>query len=200
MNKERFLAELRVRLAGASQTDIEKTLDYYREMIDDHMEDGLTAEEAVSALGTLDEIVAQVLATAPTEQRAKEPARPSRKLRGWEILLLVLGSPLWLTLLIAAFVVLLSVFVVLTTVVVTLYAIDLAIATSGVALLASSLISFVRVDGITGLFLLGTGLICAGLSILFFFGANLATRGVVALSRLLVRFVRSWFVGKEKTK
>ena len=39
MKKNEFLAELRGRLAGLSEADLNRSLDYYAEMIDDRMED-----------------------------------------------------------------------------------------------------------------------------------------------------------------
>lgn len=41
MNKEEFLFQFKKKLTGLSEKDINKSLDYYSEMIDDSMEDGL---------------------------------------------------------------------------------------------------------------------------------------------------------------
>lgn len=71
MNKYEFLAEIRKRLGGLSKEDIDRSLDYYREMVEDRMEDGLTEEEAVAALGPIEDIVAQIFAdSAPVEYKA----------------------------------------------------------------------------------------------------------------------------------
>ena len=98
MNKYEFLGRLRERLVGLPPKDIEKSLDYYAEIIADRVEDGMSEEEAVAALGTLDEIVAQILEDTPLPKLVKEKVRPKRALRTWEILLIVLGFPLWLPL------------------------------------------------------------------------------------------------------
>ena len=42
LNKEQFLAALGARLSGMPKADLERTLQYYREMIDDRVEDGMT--------------------------------------------------------------------------------------------------------------------------------------------------------------
>ena len=47
MDKRTFLNSLREQLYGLSQSDIDKSLEYYSEMIDDRMEDGVSEEEAV---------------------------------------------------------------------------------------------------------------------------------------------------------
>ena len=66
MNKDSFLNELRARLAGLPQADIEERIAFYNEMINDRMEDGLTEEEAVEEIGSVDEIVGQIMAEIPS--------------------------------------------------------------------------------------------------------------------------------------
>jgi len=61
MNKAEFLAEIRRKIQGLPQSDIEKFLDYYAEMIDDYTEDGHTEEEAIRELGSVEQIVEQIL-------------------------------------------------------------------------------------------------------------------------------------------
>lgn len=94
MNKKQFLEAIRNRIKGLPENDIDKSLDYYSEMIDDRVEDGMTEEEAVAALGTVDEIVAQILNDIPLQKLVKEKVRPKRSLSAFEILLLVLGFPI----------------------------------------------------------------------------------------------------------
>ena len=57
MKRVEFLKELKAQLWALPEADRQNSLDYYSEMIDDRMEDGLTEEEAVAAIGDLDEIV-----------------------------------------------------------------------------------------------------------------------------------------------
>ena len=65
MKKNEFLEELKTRLWAMPEADKERSVDYYSEMIDDRMEDGLSEEEAVAAIGDLDEIVSQILSESP---------------------------------------------------------------------------------------------------------------------------------------
>lgn len=51
MNKEQFLAAVRERLSALPRDDVEQSLDYYGEMIDDRVEDGMSEEQAVEAWG-----------------------------------------------------------------------------------------------------------------------------------------------------
>ena len=106
MCKQAFLDELREHLTGLPQEDIEERLGFYSEMIDDRMEDGLSEEEAVAAIGNLEEIVQQILGETPRPPVVVEPAKKAEPAKGstktWLIILLVLGSPVWIPLLASA--------------------------------------------------------------------------------------------------
>ena len=80
MSKQEFLAQLRKGLSGLPQDDREERLAFYSEMIEDQMEDGLSEDEAVSAVGTVDEIVAQVVAEISLVKIAKERVKAKRRL------------------------------------------------------------------------------------------------------------------------
>jgi uncharacterized membrane protein len=49
MNKSQFLKQLAAKLEGLRQHEIDSTIFYYSEMIDDRVEDGMSEEEAVAA-------------------------------------------------------------------------------------------------------------------------------------------------------
>lgn len=123
MSKQEFLAQLHKGLSGLPQDDIEERLAFYSEMIEDQMEDGLSEEEAVLAVGSIDEIVTQVVEDIPLTKIAKERIKPKGRLSTGVIILLALGSPIWLSLGIAAFAVVLSLYVVLWSLIVSVWAI-----------------------------------------------------------------------------
>ena len=123
MNKQEFLAELRKGLSGLPQDDIEERLIFYNEMLEDRIEEGLSEEEAVSAIGSVEEIAAQTIADTPLTKIAKERIRPNRRLKAYEIILLTLGSPIWLPLGLAAAAVMLSLYIVLWAVIVSVWAV-----------------------------------------------------------------------------
>ena len=131
MRKQEFLAQLHKGLSGLPQSDIEERLAFYNEMIEDHIEEGLSEEEAVSAVGSVDEIVTQITADIPLTKTTKEKIKsnkPNRRLTAGEIILLVLGSPLWLSLGIAAIAVTLSLYISLWAVIVSLWAVFASVA------------------------------------------------------------------------
>ena len=126
MNKQEFLARLENGLSGLPQEEAAERLTFYSEMIDDRMEDGLSEEEAVAEIGSVDAIVSQLMEETPVPSPDEEPLRPKRRLRAWEIVLLVLGSPLWLSVLAVAFAVVLTAFLTIWVVILSLWAVELA--------------------------------------------------------------------------
>ena len=87
MSKQEFLAQLRKGLSGLPQDDIEERLTFYSEMIEDRMEDGLSEDEAVSSVGSVDEIVSQAVAETPLMKTSKEKRKSKRQPRAGEIVL-----------------------------------------------------------------------------------------------------------------
>ncbi len=73
MLKNEFLTALRENLTSLPQEDLERVLDYYSEIIDDCMEDGMTEEEATAEIGSVQEAIANVLSTNP--ERAVETVK-----------------------------------------------------------------------------------------------------------------------------
>lgn len=186
MKRVEFLEALKARLWALPEADIQCSLDYYREMIDDRMEDGLTEEEAVAAIGNLGEIVQQILGETPRPPVVVEPAKKEKPAKDntkiWLIILLILASPVLISLAASAAATVLSVYVSLWTVVIVLYAGFLALAVSSAGCIVGS---FFMVGGIAGgIVAWGAALVCAGLAILLLLLANLAAKGMVMLTKL----------------
>ena len=110
MRKLEFLNVLKRKLKGLPSEDVAERLDFYSEMIDDRVEDGYTEEEAVSKIGNVDDIAEQIIKETPLIKIAKERIKNNRKIKSWEIVLLVLGSPIWFSLGIALFAVIFSLY------------------------------------------------------------------------------------------
>ena len=196
MNKQTFLSELRSRLSGLPQEDIDGHIGFYEVMIDDRIEEGLPEEEAVADVGSIDEIVTQILADYPLSKLVKEKVKPKRKLRAWEIILLILGSPIWLALLIAAFAVILSLYIILWSLILVLWAVEISFMASTLACVAGAVILAVNGQGLLGLACLGAGLLLAGLSIFLFFGCKAATKGAAILTKKIALGIKSLLLGK----
>ena len=201
MSRDAFIGELRHRMAGLPQEAVDRTVEYYSELIADSMEDGLSEEEAVSRLGSLDEIVANVVKDTPLSQivetRIREKKAKRGGIRAWEVILLVLGAPLWLPLLLAVLAVVLALYVTLWAVVIALWAVVAAVILTGVVAVVAGIVELCRLHLPQGLVLLGGGLVCMGLCALLFLLMKLITVGTVKLCKLIWTGIKSLFVGKK---
>ncbi len=197
MNKQEFIANLRESLRGLPRQDVEEHLSFYSEMIDDRTEEGLSEEDAVAQIGSVDAIAQEILAEIPLSRIAKERIKPKKQLRAWEIVLLVLGSPIWLSLAVAAFAVVLSLYVVLWSVIISLWAIFASLIGCSLGFIAAAIIFVMTGNGLTGAAMIGASLFCAGLAILLFFGCKAATRGIILLTKKLALGIKKCFIGKE---
>lgn len=200
MCKQEFLDALRARLAGLPGEERAERLAFYAEMIDDRMEEGMQEAEAVAAVGTIDEVVKEIIADTPLHKIAKERVRPVRRPAAWEIVLLVLGAPIWLALGLAALAVVFSVCVVLWSVVAAVWSVFAALATCAVAALPAALLFACGGHLWVGLAVLGAGLALGGLAILAFFGCRAATGGMLDLSRLFGLGMKKCLMKKEKSQ
>lgn len=197
MSKQEFLEQLRKGLSGLPQDDIEERLTFYSEMIEDRMEEGLSEEDAVAAAGSVDEIVAQVIADTPLAKIAKERIKPKRRLKGWETVLLVLGSPIWFSLAVAAFAVLFSLYVSLWAVIISLWAVFVSLAACSVGGVLACVIFAAGGNGASGVAMLAAGLVCAGLSIFLFYGCRAAAKGALRLTKNVAIRIKNCFIRKE---
>ena len=85
MNKKDFLDALRRELRNLPEAEIEKSVSYYSEIIDDTVENGLTEEQAVTALGPMDKIVGQIILDAPRNALVMSKINQRREHRDPEI-------------------------------------------------------------------------------------------------------------------
>ncbi len=197
MSKQDFLNKLKAELSGLSAADMDERLAFYAEMIDDRMEDGLTEEEAVAAIGTVEDIAAQIIADIPFSRIARERIKPSRRLRGWEIALLVMGVPLWLPLGIAAMAIIVAVYASLWSVIISLWAVFASLACCGPCGVAAGVYFAISGTPLPGIVTVGAGLVCAGLAIFAFFGCKAATVGTLRLTRKVAIGIKKSLIAKE---
>lgn len=226
MKKSEFLAELELRLGGLPDVDRKQSLDYYTEMIDDHVEDGLSEEGAIAAIGTpaqlAEEILREKLAANGEASCAKKVdeglksdetsasgskaaaddkiLKKNHTLSAPVIVLLVLGSPVWLSLLVAAASVVLSLYAVLWSLVVTVFAVDVSFGVVALAAVLTSPVFFVTKGAAIGLSMLGIGFVLAGLAMLMNHASQYALKGGVILSKWIFCSIKRCFVRKEMTK
>ena len=131
------------------------------------------------------------------DDRVEDGLRPKGKLRAWEIILLVLGAPLWIPLLIAALAVLFSIYVCIWALVISVYAVELALVGGVIAGVGGTVMYLKEGNFVGALFYAGAAVLCAGLAILLFFGCIKLTKAVVKLTARMLLGIKNSFVGKE---
>ena len=149
MNRLEFINALGGRLEQLPKEEVQKVLDYYVESINDRMEDGMSEEEVIESFGDLDMLAAEILVeqgylappAAPVPALEPEPGSPDmpppagqkKHLPVWAVVLLILGSPIWLSLGVAAAAVGLSVYIVVLALLFSLWCIAISFAAAGYA-------------------------------------------------------------------
>lgn len=196
MTKAELVASLRTRLAGLPENDIQKAIDYYSEAVDDCMEDGMSEAEAVASLGSLDDIVEQIMLDAPLPSLVRARVKPQRTLHAWELVLIILGAPIWLSLAVAAASVVLAVYVTLWSIIVGLFAVALAFGVCLLVGVAGGVLMLIRGAPLSAVTIFGAGLLLGGLAIFVFIGTAALTRLLIRLCAALWRAIKACFIPK----
>lgn len=112
MKKLEFINALGDRLSALPPEEVRPLLDYYMEIVADRMEDGMTEEEAIESLGSIEELAQKALEQQEhlTPPEAPEPPHmedhapvpptqpaPKKRVTSSAIALAIILSPLWLT-------------------------------------------------------------------------------------------------------
>ena len=191
MTKKEFLTALSRGLSKLPRKEREERVNFYAEMIDDRIEEGMPEPDAVASVGTVEGTVSQILAERPAV--AEETPQKSGNGRVGVILLLVLGFPIWFPILLSLFVTVASL---IFSLFVTLWAVEISFAAGAVGGVGTFFVLLFTGQVASAFFTLGGALVCGGLAILLFFGAVAATK---ALWRGIAGICR-WIVGLFKRK
>ncbi len=195
MTRLSFASLLRGELRGLNGGEIEKSVQFYDELICDHMDDGMTEEEAVLAVGTPAEIAGEILMDQPVSALVRRRVKRRARFRGLAAVLIVLGSPVWLPLSIAA-VILIVVFVLLAYLFVFLVALVLWVAVLSVAVSALAAVLNVTFSA-SGLLYAGVALAGAGLTVVLAIGVTGATKGCIAAWHGMSRGIKRLALGRR---
>ncbi len=190
MNKQEFLAELRRELKGLPKSEIDERINFYSEMIDDYIEEGLGEEESIYKIGNINDISRQIISDATV-------TKPNRKKTAGENALFWGGSPLWFALAVAATAVVIALYTSLWAVIVSLWACFVSLAISGVCGVVSSAAFIINGNLASGLVIFGSALMCAGLSIFVLYGCKAATKWAWQFTKK-VTCIKKMFVKKEE--
>ncbi|QUI21385.1 DUF1700 domain-containing protein [Vallitalea pronyensis] len=172
-------------MSSLPKVEREKTLSYYAEIIDDQMEEGMTEEEAVDALGDVAHLADLAILNTPMSTLVKSKMRYNNN--RLLTVLLILGFPLWFPLSVVFAVIGVALYIVAWAAVASVW----VASASSVGAAVVSLFNTFFTNGVgNGVVFFGLFMTGVGLSVLLFFGAFL-------LSKLLIKFTHySWETAK----
>ncbi len=195
MTKWEFVNELNVRLKEFPKSEIDRYADYYLGIIKEKMKKGMSEEEAVASVGSLDDIETRIrfekTANISWEERTGKHAKEKQgRLKTWHIVLIaaaiIFFFPVSVPILIGIAALIFGLLLAAAVILLSLYVVAAASALGGMGFILSGIISFGAKGLAYGLLSIGLGLVIIAVQILFF----------VALNRLFQLFrtgVRSFF-------
>lgn len=183
MTRDEFLGRLGELLACLPEDQVEETKAFYAEAIADRMEDGMSEEEAVAAMGAPGEVAEATLDDLPAVPRAI--ARTRRRSTALLWVLAIVGSPVWAPLLLAFAAVAVSIYFCIWVLALCIWLLVPALGAVGVTALA-----FTTVGVKLGLIPYAIAMLGCGVALLG--GALLAGAGAWAASRQIARLSALW--------
>ena len=200
MLKREFIEKLRDRLSGLPGKEAEEQIDFYSEMIDDLIEEGCSEAEAVAKIGPVEKLVGRILTDIPLSVLIKDRVRPQKRLSVLTIILLSLGSPVWLALVISAFAVVISVYASVWACLVSLWATFVAVGVAAVGGLFLGVINIFFSGLPMGLMLIGASVFCLGFSIFLYYACIYSSKWIIVLTKNIAVFTKKCIIGKGRTK
>ena len=200
MNKAEFLNALKKSISEYPVEETEKSMEYYEEMIDDRVEDGMSEAEAVASLGTVENIANQIKCELPITTLVKQKAKAKtqdKKHPVWAIILLILGFPFWGGVVIFILGMIIMFYSLIWIIDIMLWAVTICLATGALTGLIGCFVSLFRTSFGSAAFYLGGGLLCGGLGIFLFLGSSLITKGIVHGTKKCFLGIKQTIVGKE---
>jgi len=192
MTKQIFLDGLRAALASLPAPEIEKTLAYYEEMLNDRIEEGMSEEEAVASMEPVEILASRTINDTPIMHKAVRKAQKSGVSTALLIILAIIGFPIWFPLLCTIGAVIFAIIAVLFAVIITLIALVIGLGFGGIAAVIGAFV-YVGSTGLSTLFIVGAGLLIIGIAILLFFPVMYLIKAIWAGIKAICRKISSWF-------
>lgn len=195
MNKQEFLKQLTNALSGLPKEEINKTVDYYAEIIDDAVEDGRDEYEVISGFDSVEEIAERVINETPIRKFVSEDVK-KRHISTGAVVLIIIGSPVWLPVLAAVFAVLMSVYIAIWSVIISLFSVFAGFALSAVCMMVlTPFMLFAR--PVKAVLAFGLALLCAGGAVFMFYISVWCAKLIVRFTVFLARQIKNVFIRRE---
>ncbi len=190
MNKKEFLSKLEKKLSGLPEDDIKERLSFYSEMIDDRMEEGLTEDQAVTDIGSVDELVSNIIADTSLTKIVRQRVKQTQESKTWQSLLV---APLWFLLLGLTFILAFPLFWIMFF---TIWIVVILFIASALGCVVMGPLFILQGSSLFGLVIFCLGLILSGISIFIFLGFK-AVKGAWGLTQKIGVAIKSLFIRKE---
>lgn len=189
MIKEEFIRELDLSLKNELIQNRETYLSYYSEIIEDYLEDGYTEEEAVNKLDEIPSIVKTI------QQEIGNTENKTINKNPIIIFLLIIGAPLWGS-------ILLSVLLLLFSSLIILWCAPFSLGMLSFAGLLTGAVSLMGLTFNTGIYYivtqLGVGIFALGLGLFLLLGTVYITKYVGSLSKKIIDVLSNVFSWKGR--
>lgn len=188
MTKSTFIENLRVLLKSINEDERNKFISYYEEIFDDYMENGFTEEEVINKIGSPESIANSIL----EEQDSLNIKVPSFNSKILNTVLLILGFPLWGSLLLTVALIILSIYIIIFCVPFTTGVMSVSFFGAGLFGVIASL--FLMFDSLAlGIVQLGVCISLIGASILLGIITLYVSKKVMSItSKLTLKIVKSF--------
>lgn len=200
MNKKEYLDSIRSKLTGLPEKDINSAIEYYEEAIEDRIEDGLTEEQAINAVGTPEEIAEKILMDSSIPKLITAKAKPKRTLKGWEIALIIIGAPLWIIVGAWLLIMFLWVILLLFSLILTIICCVLGVILGSLMGIAAAIAQLFTGGGASSLGLLGMCIMALGIGMLLVVPVKAAVTGLWELIAKFIRWVKRKIIGDKAKK
>lgn len=197
MTKSEFILKLYNKLKNFPEIEVKDRISFYSEIIDDYIDEGLSETEAVSKLGSIDEIAETIAEDIPLSKLAKKKLNNRNKLSTLNIVLLIIGFPLWFTLLAAGFAVIISIYAALWSVVICLWAVVVSCGATSLVSLLLFIIYLCEGNPTLAFVLLGTSFVLLGISALFLLLSKYLSILTIKVPKLIFKWIKRLFIVKE---
>lgn len=198
MTKQEFLYQLKKKLSGLPKSEAEERIAFYGEMVDDRIEEGISEEEAVSIIGPVEKVAAEIISSIPFSKICKDRIKAKKKINAWEIVLIALGSPIWLSLAVSIIAVIISFYAVLWSLIISLYAIFASIIGCVIGGVIYFFLSLFIGKSFSGFAVLGASIFLIGFAMMFFIACKEATKGSLFLTKKITLVIKKSFIKREE--
>lgn len=164
MTKQEYLQRLRALLRSLPHQEVERICTFYAESIDDRMESGLSESDAVASMETPGTVAEQIIDSMPAVPRLALKAHNKFGILFWALLLI--GSPLWVPLVLTAIAVVIALYMTMRAIVLAAWAVAASLIVMFVACIVAAVFAVGSAPTSGLLLLTGKGALCGAAGLL----------------------------------